>query len=802
MIWIYLRYAFRNLAKQRGRTLINVLGLSFGIACVVIIYLYARRELGYDDFHANRDRIYRVYCSRNQLGDPVNSAFMPGEMASAIADKIPGVDKTCRLRSMGAWIGIGEVLFNEHLGFTDTTYLEMFSFPVLAGDPVNPLAHPQSVVLTETVAGKFFGDSITDWNDIIGQSIEFPQEPPNVFTITAVISDPPDNNSFRWTVLIPYQNARYYPQCNDPIGNTSVFVMLDRENDPQKVETSMQSLIEELHGERIEQFIHFSGTTREELKFGYHLQPLKDLYLNKLGMGYCYEKTGSTRSIFILTSIAVLILLIACFNFVMLSIGSSMNRLRDFGLMNVSGAYRRQIMGHFISESFLLTLTSMFLGILLAEQILPLFNKLARDDLQFNLFDDWRNFIFLLLLILAIVFSTSSYIGVYLLRKQQPIRFLRKEMQLMRSNRAARGFVILQYLITIVLLMSGGVILKQLNYMIRQDVGFVKENLLVLPVDFPMQKVLTLKDRLLQSPHVLKVSMSDRNFITGSSSTAEKNEMGEIITIRFLRIDQDYIPTIGLELVEGRNFYPDEPMDENHNVIVNEELVKEYGIENPVGYQIKLVSFDLTLTIIGVVRDFHFDSMHDEIMPLIMAIFPFNGIWTVFARIDEDYSAAIKQVRQAWDEVVPEYTFEYHFMADNLVTQYENEDRWSRIIAYAAGIAIFLSCLGLNGISGLLVARRIKEIGIRKSHGASVSQVLIRLNADILKWVLLSFLMACPAAWFIMMRWLRNFAYHTTFSWWIFLLAGIIALLVSMLTVSLQIYRAALQNPVDILRYE
>ncbi len=802
MIWNYFKYAFRNLVKQRGRTLINILGLSFGIACVIIIYLYSTRELSYNHFHANGDRIYRVYSSRVEAGDPSYSPFLPGEMAAAISEKVPGVEKTCRLRSTSAWIGIGEVLFNEQLGFTDTTFLEMFTFPVLAGDPVNPLSDPHSLVLTETVAEKFFGDSIGDWNDIIGEGIEFPQPAPNVYTVTAVIADQPENSSFRWTVLLPYENARYYPQCNDAFGNTSIYIMLGADSNPEAVEQTMQSLIDEIHGERIEQLIHFGGVTREEFNFQYRLEPLNELYLNKQKMGQCYESTGGTRSIYILSSIAVLILLIACFNYVMLSIGSAMNRLRDYGLMNVSGAYRTQIMGHFISESFLLALVSMFLGIILAEQILPLFNRLAQEDLRFTLYGDWRNFVFLAGVLVFIVLSTSNYIGVYLLRNNHPVKFLRKEMLSLKRNRLARGFVIAQYLITIVLLISSGVILKQLRYMIRQDVGFNKENLLVLPVDFPLQKVLTLKDRLLQSAHVLDVGLSDRDFTSGSSSTAEKNEQGEIVLIRFLRIDHDYIPTIGLELLDGRNFFKDEPMKDNFNVIVNETLVKQYGLENPVGSQVQIKSYDLTVTIVGVVRDFHFDSMHDEIQPLMMIIFPFNSIWAVFVRIDDDYAAAIEQVEEAWNEVVPEYSFDYSFMADKLVSQYENEDRWSRIIAYAAGIAIFLSCLGLMGISGLLVARRFREVGIRKAHGASIGQITILLNMDILKWVLASFALACPAAYFIMRRWLQDFAFRTSLSWWIFALAGLAAILISMLTISLQIYRTAIQNPASSLRHE
>jgi putative ABC transport system permease protein len=727
---------------------------------------------------------------------------LPGDLAGAIAEKVPGVDLTCRLTSTRVWIGIGNVLFQETIGLTDTTYLEIFDFPVLAGDPVNPLSDPFAVVLTATVADKFFGDTIEDYNEVIGEIIEFPQRSPNIYTITAVLEDPPDNNSFRWTALIPYEQAHLYPGCNDTWGNSSVYVLLDERNEREQVEQVSQSLVEEVHGERIRQNANFRSLKEGEYNFRYIYQPLKELYLDSDHFGGCYEKKGSKRSIHVLSSIAVLILLIACFNYVMLSIGSSMNRLKDFGMMNVVGARRDQILRHFISESTLLAIFSLFLGIILAEQILPLFNQLARDNLQFTLYADWRNIVFLALILLFIVFTTGMYIGFYMLRRNQPIHLLRKEMISLKRNRGSRFFVILQYFITITLLISSGVILKQLNYMIGQDVGFEKENLLVLQVDFGRRKLLTLKDRLLQSPHVLDVTMGDRDFASGSSSNSEKNAEGEIVTIRFLRIDYDYIPTIGLTLLEGRNFFREAPADSNMNVIVNEEFVRQYRLEDPVSTKIEMNGGKTSVTIIGVVRDFHFDSMHDEIQPVMLIVYTFNRFWALFIKIDDDYEAAIAQVEEAWMEIVPEYSFNYKFMADHLATWYSKEDRWSRIIAYSAGIAIFLSCLGLMGISGLLTARRFKEIGVRKAQGASVRQIIVLLNTDILKWVLISFTIACPVAYYIMQRWLQNFAFRTSLSWWIFALAGIVALLISLLTISLQICRAARQNPVNALRYE
>jgi putative ABC transport system permease protein len=428
---------------------------------------------------------------------------------------------------------------------------------------------------------------------------------------------------------------------------------------------------------------------------------------------------------------------------------------------------------------------------------------MAQSDLQFTLYREGRNFIFLALILLFIVLSTSLYIGLYLLRKSQALSFLRKEMLSVRKNGVARISVVLQFFIAIALLISGGVILKQLNFMINREVGFDRENVVVIPVDFSLDKVLTLKGMILESPHVKSVSMSDRSFASGSSSRGLKNKEGELTTVRFLRVDADYANTLGLELIEGRNFFQDVPIDSNYNVLVNETLVRNLRLEDPIGERIEFNSDGNDgVTVIGVVKDFHFDRMHREIQGLVMYVSSRNSIWYLFVRTDHDVAAVLEHSEKAWKEVVPEFSWDYSFLTDILESQYRGEDRWSRIVAYAAMIAILLSCLGLTGISGLLVARRFKEVGIRKANGATIGQVIVLLNMELLKWVVVAYVLACPVAWFMRRRWLQDFAYRTNLSWWIFALAGLAAILISIFTITLQIYRVARQNPVNALRYE
>jgi putative ABC transport system permease protein len=803
MIASYFKYAFRNLLKQRGHTLINLFGLSFSIACVIIIYLYSSGQLSFNNFHKNADRIYRMYSTMDIVNrDPMYSPYQPSGMANALKETVPGIEQTCRLKSTPVFLGLKGELFEESVGFVDSTFFDLFTFEFLAGDRENPLSQPKSVVLTEGVARKIFGDSLVSFNDVIGETIGFPEQPPlNLYTVTAVIADLPENTSFKWSVLVPYVNAEVYARSNDMVGDSYIYVMLDKNNNVERLEQMAQTLVDEFMGENIKQLLDLGFITADH-HFTYHFMPYRDVYLHSRDIRGSYEYFGNLNAIYILSSIAFLILFIACFNYVMIAIGTSLNRIGDFGMMNVMGARRWQVLAQFVIESFLLTLISLFLGIILAEQLLPVFNRLANEELRFTLYNNMHNILFLLGILLFIVLITSAYIGVYLLRRSNPIRFLRREMLSVRRNGVARVSVVLQFFIAIVLLISGGIIIKQLNYMVNREVGFDKENTVVIHVDFSMDKVNLLKEKILESPHVRSVTMSDRSFVSGSSSQTIQNKKGEMTTIRFLRVDQDYIRTLGLELIEGRNFFPDESADTIPNVIVNQTLVRELGLEDPIGEKVMLDADGFAANIVGVVKDFHFDSMHDEIQPLMMHTFDYNTIWFLFVKADDNMAAVLEHCEKVWKEVVPEFNWEYTFMNENLVKQYSNEDRWSRIVAYASVIAILLSCLGLMGISGLLVARRFKEVGIRKAHGATISSIVVLLNLDILKWVALAYLVASPAAWLIMRRWLQDFAYQTSLSWWIFALAGLLALVISILTITLQIYRVARQDPVKALRYE
>ena len=803
MIKHYLKLSIRNIVRQWFHSIVNILGLGFGIACCILIFIYVQHETGYNMFHKNRDNIYRVTTRFvEETGDVNYTSFQPHSIVEGYKEDIPGVERSSVYRHAWTWVRFGEKNFREIIGFVHPDFLKMFSFPVIEMQSDSILERPQSVVISKDVADKFLCDSIPNYSDLIGQSIRFPQPPPNEYTIEGIIDNCSDISSFRFSILVPFPNCRYYPRSNNSFGSNSVWVQLKNKEILEQTEETANSLNDKYFGENIANLVHFGTLSDSENNFAIRFQPLKDVYLNSSHTNWGYEIMGNRQNTIILSVIALIILTIASINYIMLAIGQSMERLKEMGVMKILGAYKSHIIKHFLSESFLLVILALFLGIVFAEQLLPVFNNLANKDLNFTMYKDWIGLLFLVVILIIIVFSTSSYVTFFLLRHSNPISILKNEISIGKRYRFARTFVILQYFISIVLMVITGIMVRQMNYMLNQPVGFDKENVVVLAVDFPISKTMLLKDKLQQYPLIKNVTTSDRNFVSGSSSDEIRSHKGELISTRILRIDPDYTDALRLELIMGMNFLPNHEDDSVPMVLVNETFVKTFELEEPIGYSF-IFNEDFNLEIMGVVRDFHYDSMKDKIQPLIMTVADWNSIWSIFVRIDgQNTAGALEQIKAAWDEVVPEYLIDYSFLDQNLADQYLDQKRWGKITGYSAAAAIFLSCLGLLGLTGMLVAKRSKEISLRKVNGARVRDILFLLNGEFLIWVIFAFILACPVSYLIMNKWMQNFAYRINISWWIFAVTGIIALLIALITVTWRSWRFARRNPIESLRYE
>ncbi len=803
MFYNYLKQAYRNLWKNKFHTLTNIIGLGFGLACCILIFIFIQHELSFNTYHEKSDQIFRLaYRYIEGTGDIRYAGFVPDELVENFRNDIPQIKFITPWRRTRAMIGYENQKYQLKLGFANPEFLDIFTVPFLAGHPEEAMEKPQSVIISRSTADKIFGTDGKGYDEVIGKSLEFPQRVPNLYVVTGVMEDLPNNSTMDYEVLVPWINCHTYPRSNNAFGANVVFMLLDDEKQYEQVENIANDLLDKYWGEGIEQAVKFGSLQDSEDNFLFFLQPYEKVYFHsdEISIGG-YEKKGNLKSIYILSSIAILILCIACINYIMLTIGQSMNRMKSLGLMNIVGAHKGQITRHFVTESFIVTLIALFLGIVFAEQVLPVFNRFAERQLPFSLYEHWQNYFYMAGIVLFIVLLTSTYVMLSLYRVNHPLSFVRGEKKLVNRYRFARIFVTAQYLITIVLMISGIMIIKQLYYFKNQPVGFNDQNVLAILVDFEYSKVQLVKDKFRQNPNVLNVSSSDRNFTSGSSSNQIRNRNGDLINTRFLRIDENYINTLELEIINGRNFREDNQADWQNGVIVNETFVKAFDMSEPLGDFV--VNEQDTVNIVGVVKDFHFDSMKSDVMPVMLHLFPYNSIWYVFVRIaPQNIPERISSLKENWNEIVPEYTFDYQFLSDILDEQYNTEERWSKITTWASFVAIFLSCLGLLGISSLLVSRRVKEVGIRKVNGAVLSNILLLLYRDILKWVALAFIIACPLGWFIMNKWLQNFAYHTSISWWIFIIAGLGAVFISLLTITWQSFRAARINPVECLRYE
>ncbi|MGC9343647.1 MAG: ABC transporter permease [Bacteroidales bacterium] len=799
----YLKQAYRNLFKNKFQTLTNIIGLGFGFAIVILIFLYISHETSYNKSFENSERIYRLayrYVEAN--GNVGYAGFLPDNLPEIFHNDIPQIEYLSPFRHTRAMIGHDNKKYYLNLGFGEQEFFNIFSMKFIAGTPGGAMDDPNDLVITKSTADKIFGTNGQNYDKLIGKALELPRKMDNLYNITGVIEDLPDNSTFKFDLMASWKTASSYPRSNNSFGANIVYIQLFDESQKALVEEVANSLIDKNWGEQIEGAVKFGILQDSEDNFRFHLENLERTYLHytETSVGG-YARYGNLKSIYIMASIGILILIIACINYIMLNIGQSINRMKSLGMMNIIGAQKSQISKLFITESAIVTLFALFIGIVLAEQLLPLFNRLAQKNLEFTIYQDWQNIIYLITIVLIIVLVTSSWVTFSLYRNKHPLYFVRGELKLIRKSGSARAFVMLQYIITITLMIAGLMIVKQLNYLREKPVGFNDENVVVILVDFEYNSIQLLKEKFLQHPDVLNVTSGDRNFTSGSSSQGLKNERGELVDTRMLRIDERYVNTLDLTILEGRNFIEGNQSDWKDGIIVNETFVDQFGIKDPVGHII--MNNQDTMRIVGVVKNFHFDSMKENIDPLILHLFPWNSIWYVFVKISpDDMSETLARLQKDWNEIAPEYTFEYTFLEDMLDEQYNDEERWSKITMIAAFIAIFLSCLGLLGISSLMVSKRVKEIGIRKVNGAKIADILLLLYTDILKWVGLAFLISIPLGWYAINRWLQNFAYRTDISWWVFIVAGLIAIIISVITISWQSLRASKINPVDCLRYE
>lgn len=802
MIRNYIKTAIRTLKKNIGFTAINVLGLSVGLATCLLIVFYVVDELSYDKYNTKADRIYRITSDVMLNGRHGKYATSEGPLEAALKDNFPEIEKVTRLIDNNG-LAVSASKFSIRKGntniqekkvvYTESSLFDVFTLPMVAGDPKRSLDEPHTAVITESAAQKYFGNT-----DAVGQVLTINDT--SLYRVTGVIKDIPLQSHFNYDFFLSFSTLPESHWTGWGYSGVHNYLLLR----PGANIKSLEKRIAQL------EIKHSPGPANLWTTGGNYLRtklmPLLDIHLRS-DAGFELDKGGSIQYVYIFSFIAVIILLIACVNFMNLSTARSSNRAKEVGVRKVLGSARGNLIAQFLTESTLVTLISTFIAIALAILLLPLFNQVSGKQLGFTL----RSLTWLapsLIVIVAVVgFLAGSYPALYL-SGFRPIEVLKGKLSTgFKSSFLRSSLVVFQFSISIALIISTLVIYNQLNYIHNKSLGFNRDQVLVIKNTAVLgNQALSLKHELKQMPGVVNATMSlyqptgDDRLITGLFPHREIDVKNDILT-EFWSVDEDYMNTMGLKLVAGRNFSKDIASD-TAAVIVNEAFAEKFGQKDPLN---KFVyrNFDHVqqFHIVGVVKNFNFESLKDKISPLALVYSPDNGAISVKIKTT-DLSGLMSKIEDKWKQFSPNQQFSYSFMDQDFDATYRTEHRLGTLFISFSTLAILIACLGLFGLAAYAAEQRTKEIGIRKVLGASVSGIVGMLSMDFIRLVFISMLIASPLAWYFMNKWLQSFAYRTGLHWWILAIAGMVAILIAFVTISFQSIKAALANPVKSLRSE
>ncbi|MUP39838.1 ABC transporter permease [Labilibaculum euxinus] len=799
-----MKYAFRNIAKNKASSIITVTGLSVAFACLLLIFLYVTQEFSYNNFHTNKDNIFRVNYSINWADGSINNTVLLNpELSKILEDKAPQVNRSTAFRSAHMPTMIFEQQnLEENLCITEHEFFDIFSFNVIYGNKSKLLTNPDEIVITKNLADKLKTISSCTMEGLLGKSVSFMNTGDQVFTISGILEDVPRNSSLQFSALIPFKYQDKFSWSSNMFGNSTIYYEINQKEAKAVAETQVSSVIQNYYQELIERMKGYKAFADTDDCFQPYMISLNNTYLDPTSSDY--EGNNSKTSLYILSVIGLLILVIASSNFIMLSLGQAFKRVGQVGIRYTFGARKINIFSIFFSENLILSFTAFALGAVLCVLLLPTFINLAPNEIYTNLINIPQLVLFVTACLFIIALSTSI-VPVLKLVNIQPNLLSSKKLRLGKGSSATQIFVTLQYGLSILLIILTISVVRQTNYMKHKDLGFSSENIIDLRIyHLNNSEKQALHDRLESYSGITNLTLTDRNYAGGRSSNGVTNSKGENIETRILTIDNNYISTLNLKLIEGKNFTVSN--SDEKSVIINEKLLASLDLkDDPVGNMLKMDGENYR--IVGVVKDFHYDSMKEGIMPLILRPLSLTNHGKrakyIFLRYRPQQLATLLSVIQnTWKEIAPDKELDLKFWDEQLNNRYQAEEQWSRIIGYASLIAIIISSLGLFGLTLMAVNIRKKEIGIRKVNGAKTKEILAMLNGNFVKWIAIAFVIACPIAWYAMHKWLENFAYKTELSWWIFALAGLIALGIALLTVSFQAWQAATRNPVESLRYE
>jgi putative ABC transport system permease protein len=825
MIKNYFTTAWRNMIRNKTSSFINVSGLSIGIACVLMIVIYIQNELSYDKFHKDADRIFQVTLKGNMGGQEFWAGNTPPPVGKALVSNFPEIESYTRFfkaRDMVARYtpnNSTEKFFTEkNIIAVDSNFLEFFGFKMLEGDPATVLLKPGSVVITADIAKKYFGNE-----NAIGKTIVM-NENKKPFTVTGLLENIPSQSSLQFDFLMPvadfpavkqfswswvWQQMISYVKLRSNVKTDVASVHELEAKFPAMVRVQAASAFRRI-GKPFDEFIKSGG------RWDLHLLPLTDVHLRSAGIGIPWlSHISNIKYIYIFGSIALFIIILACVNFMNLSTARSAKRAKEVGIRKVTGSTRGQLVRQFLAEAFLYSIISSLIAVILVAVLLKSFSDITGESINLNIAFTTSVWFVLIVLTILIGLLAGSYPAFYL-TSFNPVTVLTGKI-LSRSGKGAlfirNGLVIFQFTISTILIISTLVVFKQLNFFRNTNMGLDKENVLVVSNSNRLgSSEESFRQTISQLPGVSNASIANSiptGNLFGDSYIPDQNgeeQVAKDINLASFIIDYDFVPTLKIQVLQGRNFSKD--FSDSLSVILNEEAAKQIGWKNPIGQRIQYPGGNNEwYTVIGVAKDFNVQSLQTAMIPF--ALFHTSSksydLGTTFMMVrmkPGDISNTLSKIESKWKTFVPGEPFDYNFLDASFEALYRSEQRMGSIFSIFTGLSLFIACLGLFGLSAYIAERRIKEIGVRKVLGASVPSVVTLLSKDFLKLTLIAAVIAFPIAWWWMNKWLQDFAYRININWTIFLVAGLCTLLVALLTVSFQAIKAAIANPVKSLRTE
>jgi len=802
MLGNFLKTGIRNLIRQKGFTLINLFGLAVGMAGFIFVLLFVNSEYSYEKFNDKADRIFRVYLDGKLGNQEIKDASTPSPMAAVLMDEYPEVELATRYKNKFKTLITynNNKFFDEEIRWADSTFFNIFSIPILQGDKNNILNRNNTLVLTRPMAEKIF-----DQEDPIGKTIQLDDGVD--YEIVGVCEKPPEESHIKFSILLSIsQNSNEF-ENHWGSNNMATYVLIKEGSNDEMLESHFPEMVNKYMGPIIQAALGMSMDEfyQQGSRWGYFLEPILGIHLNS-ETGREGEGIGSGLFVLIIALIGLFILFIACINYINLSTAKAFLRAKEVGIRKVVGAGRSRIILQFLTESIILSFISLGIAILFLEALMPAFNNFTGKELDLSILLQWYMLLCIIGIVILVGILAGGYNAFYITRVKLTSVLKGQKDDIKKRSWIRNGLVVFQFSISIFLIISTVIVFAQVNWLNKKELGFKKDGVLVVEsVQVLGDRHEIFKEELKKSPGIINASASitiPGKAFSGNGVTKEGIGTNEVHVLFRLPVDFDYIETMNIKVIEGRSFSREFASD-SIAFILNETAIRSLELNDPFNELLFEPGDSINKSIIGIVEDINYNSLHEEIRPMAIELNRGNNYSYISVSFNPgDESQIIEQVRTLWEEFVPDRPFEYFFLDEELNSLYEDEMKLGKLYGIFSMIAIFIACLGLLGLASFSAERRTKEIGIRKVLGAEVLNISSLLIKEFSRWVLLANIFAWPAGYFIMKTWIQNFPSNEGMKIWAFLIGMLISLAIAVITVSYYAFKAARKNPADALQYE